>query len=320
MKFDPDDISSRLDPELAPQFRALPRPERPLNLEDVRLLQLQYGELLKLEIAPDESVAIEDRLIPGPAGAPDVPVRIYRPLHTPADTALLWIHGGGFIMGHHATEDIMALPWVRATGCTVVSVGYRLAPEHPFPAGADDCYAALCWIAGGENPLSFKPRKLAVGGMSAGGCLAASTALRARDLGGPKLDFQLLLVPVLDNHNELPSTYEITDPRAWNRHSALVSWEMYLGPDFLGEASPYAAPARAQDLSGLPPCFVEAAEVDVLRDEAIEYARRLMQAGVTTELHVYPGAYHASTFGRPDAAVSRQASADITNALKKALA
>jgi len=151
------------------------------------------------------------------------------------------------------------------------------------------------------------------------GLLAAATALRARDEQGPALCFQLLLVPCMDSRSDTPSMHEIEDNRTWRRSANLAAWQMYAGPGFLGELPPYAAPGRARDLSGLPPAYVEVAEIDPLRDEAIDYASRLMRAGVRTELHVYPGAYHASTYYQPQAGVSRRAAQDTVQALKRAL-
>ncbi len=314
------DITPRLDPELAPLYSAAPVPSGPLSVQVSRELLARLGELLKQVIPAGAPVDIQDSQIPAGARTPPIPVRIYRPANQPSDTVLVWYHGGGFLAGHHEMEDIVAIPWVRAVGCTIVSVGYRLAPEHPFPAAVDDCYAALCWAAEPARHLGFQPRKLAIGGLSAGGCLAAATALMARDKGGPMPCFQMLLIPAFDNRNEMPSTHEFNDPKVWNRAKSLWAWEMYAGPGFLGKVSPYAAPARAGDLSSLPPCYMEVAELDLLRDEAIEYARRLMQAGVRTELHVYPGTYHGSTLSQPNAAVSRRAFADAIAALKRALA
>jgi len=275
--------------------------------------------LLKQVIPAGEPVTIQDVEIPADFPVRSIPVRIYRPSTEASEAVFVWLHGGGFLAGHHEMEDIVAIPWVRAVGCTIVSVGYRLAPEHPFPAAVEDCYAALCWAADPKAPLGIKARKLAIGGLSAGGCLAAATALMARDKGGPVPCFQMLLIPAFDNRNEMPSTHEFMDRKIWNRTKSLWAWEMYAGPDFLGDISPYAAPARAADLSALPPCYMEVAELDLLRDEAIEYARRLMQAGVRTELHVYPGTCHGSTLAQPNAAVSKRAFADATAALARAL-
>ena len=314
------DLTPRLDPEFAAIFGALPKPAGPANVATSRAMLRQMVGMLLQQLPAGEPVPHEDREIPGAPGAPAVPVRIFRPAQGTSDSVFVWIHGGGFVAGHHEDDALVAIPWVRATGCTVVSVGYRLAPEAKAPGPTEDCYAALCWAADKAAHLGFVPRKLAIGGMSAGGCLAAATVLMARDRGGPQACLQMLLIPVIDNRHQTPSMHEIADPRTWNQTSSRAAWEMYAGPEYLGELSPYIAPARAKNLAGLPPCYMEVAEIDPLRDEAIEYATRLMQAGVHTELHVYPGACHASTLMFPNAAVSRRAFADCTAALKAALA
>jgi acetyl esterase/lipase len=274
---------------------------------------------LSVNIQPGEDVLVQDLQVPASAAAPAVPLRVYTPRQRKSDRVLLWIHGGGFFAGHHEDEGFVAIPWVRQIGCTVVSVGYRRPPEAQHPAAIDDCYAALQWLAASPCPLGFEPGKIAVGGISAGGCLAAATALKARDSGGPKLCFQLLLVPALDNRSSTPSMLELQDSRCWNRSSNLAAWAMYVGAGSGGDVSPYAAPARAKDLAGLPPVYMEVAEMDPLRDEAIEYASRLMRAGVPTELHVFPGAYHGSTYFQAAAGISRRAAAESLAALQRAL-
>ena len=313
----PGDISSRLDAELTPGFSAQPAPQGPPSVTASRQRLRQAIQALSAAVTPGEDVVVTDMKMPG---SPAVPVRVFAPRQRRSGAVLMWIHGGGFIAGEHEDDGLFAIPLVRELGCTVASVGYRKPPESPYPAATDDCYAALRWLAGPTLPLGFVPDKLAVGGISAGGCLAAATALRARDEKGPALCFQLLLIPVIDNRHATPSMDEVRDPRCWNRNSSLAAWEMYLGKDFLGEVPPYASPARAKDLSGLPPAYVDVAEVDVLRDEAIDYAARLMQAGVRTELHVYPGAYHGSAYFQPYAGISQRSRADTAAALKRAFA
>jgi acetyl esterase/lipase len=200
-----------------------------------------------------------------------------------------------------------------------VSVEYRLAPEHPFPAGIEDCYAALCWTAQHAAELAADPARLAIAGQSAGGGLAAGTALLARDRGFPALCFQLLEIPELDDRLDTPSMLAFDDTPLWNRPNAVQSWRHYLGPTHTGEPSPYAAPARAKDLAGLPPAYVSTMEFDPLRDEGILYALRLMQAGVSVELHSYPGTFHGSGL-LPSAEVSKRGAREVLDALRRALA
>jgi acetyl esterase len=263
-------------------------------------------------------VSFEDRTIPGPADAPDVPIRIYRPGSPEAVApAVLYLHGGGFVLGSIETEHAGAASLARALGSTVVSVEYRLAPEAPFPAGLEDCYAALVWLAADAGSLGVDPDRIAVFGQSAGGGLAAGVALAARDRGGPNLCFQFLGIPELDDRLETPSMRAFVDTPLWNRPNAVLSWRYYLG-DEPGEVSPYAAPARATDLSGLPPAYVSTMEFDPLRDEGIEYAVRLLRAGVPVELHSFSGTFHGSALFA-QAQVSKRVYAESLQVLAKAL-
>lgn len=315
-----EDLTPHLDPDLVPMFSATPRPTGPLDVDAKRTQMRQIMKMIGGDIESSPDIVISDLEVPAVHPSRKVLVRVFAPKDRKSSVVLAWIHGGGFFSGHHEDEGLIVIPWIREIGCTVVSIGYRQPPEAPFPAAPDDCFAALDWMASDAAPLGFKPSKLAIGGISAGGCLAAATALRWRDEGRPALCFQLLLIPAFDNKQESASMQQLVDPRIWNRQSGLAAWEMYIGPDFEGDISPYAAPARAKDLSGLPPTFMEVAGMDTLRDEAIAYAQRLMIAGVSTELRVYPGAYHASTFFQPKAGVSQRAQRDILEALKRALA
>ena len=262
--------------------------------------------------APDTTgMEIEDRTV---AADPDVAVRIYRPHQ--AQGAIVWLHGGGFVMGDLDTEH-SAATWVAdGSGTVVISVGYRRAPEHRFPAALDDAYAVLTWTAGHAADLGIDPERIAVGGHSAGAGLAAAVALRARDQHGPPIRFQLLNQPELDDRQETWSARHFTDTHWMNRDKIAATWRHYLGS---GPASPYAAPARAADLSGLPPAYIATAEVDPLRDEGIDYALRLLQAGVSVELHQWPGTFHGS-HAILSAEVSQRQIAELTAALRRALA
>jgi acetyl esterase len=201
----------------------------------------------------------------------------------------------------------------------IVSVDYRLAPEHPFPAPVEDCYAALQWVAKNAGELGIDPERIGIGGESAGGGLTAGTVLMARDRGGPDLCFQLLGIPELDDRLDTESMRDYVDTPLWNRPNAIYSWTAYLGTEPGGDdVSPYAAPARATDLSGLPPAFVTTCQYDPLRDEGIEYARRLAHAGVPTELRQYPATFHGSSLVE-GAAISRRMFADEVEALRRGL-
>ncbi|HJX70217.1 MAG TPA: alpha/beta hydrolase [Dehalococcoidia bacterium] len=195
---------------------------------------------------------------------------------------------------------------------------YRLAPEHPFPAAIDDCYVALRWMFASAQKLGVDPARIAIGGESAGAGLAAAVCAHGsrpqKEQAGISIDTQS---GCLDDRHVTPSSHAITDRRVWNRASSMFAWKSYLGSKRSGEVSPYAAPARAKDLSGLPPAYIMTGELDVLRDENIEYAMRLMQAGVPTELHVFPSAIHGFE-QLPPAAISIRAVSEYIDALKRA--
>ena len=299
---------TRIDPELEafiPLFS-------PADLADPVTARKNLAELAAAGPAPDTmGMEIEDRTVPAD---PDVPVRIYRPHR--AQGALVWLHGGGFVMGDLDTEHPWAARVAGGSGAVVISVGYRRAPEHRFPAALDDAYAALAWTAGHAAGLGIDPRRIAVGGHAAGAGLAAGVALRARDQQGPPISFQLLSQPELDDRQQTWSARNFTDTPFMTRDKVAASWRHYLGS---APASPYAAPARAGDLSGLPPAYITSAEFDPNRDEAIGYAQRLLQAGVPVELHQWPGTFHGSQ-AILSAEVSQRQIAELGAALRRALA
>ena len=289
-------------------------------IADIKERRNTVDSLLRMMIAelpPIENVVMEDRNIPGPDGSPEVGVRIYKPADVSGSLpGMFFIHGGGMIMGSIEGENLKAAMLCETIQAVVVSVEYRLAPENPHPAPVQDCYEALVWMSKNATELGFDPDRLAIVGGSAGGGLAIATALMARDQEFPKLCFQMANYPMIDDRNETPSSKEITDVGIWDREGNLEAWDWYLGGK---PADEYAAPARAKNLSDLPPTFIDVGEIDLFRDEDIEFATRLLQTGVTTELHVYPGAYHASELFAPDAELSKQIWAKRIEALKRAL-
>ena len=223
------------------------------------------------------------------------------------------------MMGDIEMMDVVCQMYCSELDAVIVSVGYRLAPEHPYPAGLHDCYAALVWLHDQAADLGVDPSRIGVGGGSAGGGLSAAVALLARDLGGPALCFQFLQIPELDDRLETPSMQQFTDTPLWNRPNAVWSWKHYLGDLHGTDDIPYtAAPSRCTDLSGLPPAYVTTAEFDPLRDEGILYALGLLQAGVPVELHSYPGTFHGSGL-IPTAAVSQRDGAESLEALRRGL-
>ncbi len=205
----------------------------------------------------------------------------------------MFFHGGAFVLGDRYTEELRCLRYAAEADCVIVSVDYRLAPEHRFPAGVDDCYAGLEWTVSHAAELGIDRSRVGVGGSSAGGALAAAVALMARDRGGPSLVVQILNYPVIDDRMQSVSMRSFDATPMWTSGATADMWQHYLGdPEGRGDVSAYAAPGRASDLSGLPPAYVLTAELDPLRDEGIEYATRLMAAGVPTELHTVAGACH----------------------------
>lgn len=268
-----------------------------------------------------EGVTTEDRTVPGPAGAPEIMVRLYRPASLPDSApALYWIHGGGMVLGSVAMNDPYCAEIAAELNVLVASVEYRLAPEHPFPAPIEDCYAGLRWFASAADELGVDRSRIAIGGGSAGGGLAAALALVARDRAEVEVCFQMLVYPMLDDRNTTRSSHAILDPRVWNRAANLAGWNAYLSGNAGGEdVSPYAAPARATDLAGLPPAYINVGTLDLFVDESVAYTAALLEADVPVELHIYPGAFHGSNALVPDSEISRRWQRDELSALDRAL-
>ena len=237
-----------------------------------------------------EMAEVRELTLPGPAGP--VPAVLYRPAEEVAPGLLVWVHGGGWVVGSPASSDDEVRAVAQASGCAVLSVDYRLAPEHPFPSGLEDAYAALVWAAEHAEQLGARPGRLAVGGGSAGGNLAAALTLLARDRGGPRLGFQLLFYPATARHLDDAASRERYAEGYWLTTEALEwFWEHYLA-DPADASSPYASPLLADSLAGLPPARIELGECDVLADECVRYAQRLEQAGVPVELRIHAGMLH----------------------------
>ena len=312
-----------IDPQLLESLRNTPNilNDNPSLLEIQSRLNQSFEEDSSNPFAAHVSMA--DWIVPATETTEAVSIRCYTPKITPQHKplpVLLWIHGGGFIAGNVPSDDPICQRFAVQCNCAVISVEYRLAPQNPFPAGFNDCYAALQWLAGdGALKLNINIDNLAVGGGSAGGCLAAGIVLKACETGGPKIKHQLLMVPVLDDRHQTPSSKDIIDYRVtWNRELSLLAWNGYL-KNISEEESRYFAPARVKVIPNLPSTFISVEEQDLLRDEGIIYAQRLMQSGVTTELHVYPGTFHGSFLIESDADVSRQHLADAVNSLRRSL-
>jgi acetyl esterase/lipase len=301
------------DAELRPVLDAMAQGEGPeftlANIPLIRQAPPPFPVPTDDDLRRGGAFEISTAAAPGPAGAPDVPLLICRPAGVTAPVACLYnIHGGGMIIGDYRTGLPSMLNHAVELELAVVSVDYRLAPETPHPGPVEDCYAGLCWTAAHAAELGIDPARLIVGGGSAGGGLAAAVALLARDRGGPALAGQLLICPMLDDRNDTPSSRQMAGLGVWDRAANEVGWTALLGDARGGpDVSPYAAPARAGDLSGLPPAFIDVGSAETFRDEDVAYATRIWQAGGLAELHVWPGGFHGFATMVPEAAVSRAA-------------
>ncbi|MCW5252566.1 alpha/beta hydrolase [Streptomyces sp. SHP 1-2] len=273
------------------------------------------------EVIGDRPVEYAHRTVPGPAGAPDVELTVLSPRGGARDAPGLYgIHGGGMILGNRLFGVAGLVEDVLAYGAVAVTVEYRLAPEHPAPAAAEDCYAGLVWFAEHAAALGVDPARIVVGGASAGGGLSAAVALMARDRGGPALAGQILDCPMLDDRNDTVSSRQYDGIGIWDRNNNDTAWTALLGSRRgTAEVSPYAAPARAGDLSGLPPAYVSVGAAEVFRDEAVDYATRIWEAGGAAELHVWAGGYHGFTGFSPDTEVSRSAVAARESWMRRVL-
>jgi acetyl esterase len=232
---------------------------------------------------------VEDRHIPGPGGP--IPIRIYTPQGNNRLPILVYFHGGGWVLGDLETHDAPCRALANAASCLVIAVDYRLAPEHKYPAAVEDCYAATKWVVLNAAALGGDPMRIAVGGDSAGGNLAAAVALMARDRGTPSLTYQLLIYPVTDYAFDTASYRDNAEGYLLTKDMMQWFWRHYLNSEADGQ-TPYASPLRARDVHGLPPALIITAEFDPLRDEGEAYAARLREAGVPVVLSRYSGMIH----------------------------
>lgn len=284
-------MTGKLDPVVKEMLEELERARTPgfadLSVEGARELN---SRLMASEESERDAVArVRDLEISGPKTP--IPLRVYEPDTTGPRPVFVYFHGGGWVCGTADGHDQLCRSIANAGGCTVVSVDYRLAPEHPFPAALRDCYAATEWVKAHPDILGADADRLVVGGGSSGGNLAAAVALRARDANGPKIGHQFLLYPALDHDITTPSYEENGEGFLLTRREMQWFWEHYLETPFDGK-NPYAAPLQARDLSGLPPATVVTAGFDPLRDEGATYADRLSEAGVSVEHRLYEGMVH----------------------------
>lgn len=284
-----------LDPDLAPMLELIPGGG--LNRERLVAMRQMMTQMGKANVPPPPAgVTVSERLVPGPAGSPDVRVLVSSPAARGAGRpAVLHIHGGGYVMGSPDSSAANNAALVLAAGAVVVSVDYRLAPETPHPGPVEDCYAALKWLHASAGDLGVDTARIAVSGESAGGGLAANLCLMARDRGEVPVAYQHLIFPMLDDRTASSGEiHEFAGQFIWTREANVYGWESLLGhAPGQATAAPYAVAARAESLAGLPPTFISCGALDLFIEEDIDYARRLIAAGVPTELHIYPGAPHA---------------------------
>ncbi|MFC9909792.1 alpha/beta hydrolase [Streptomyces sp. NPDC127197] len=279
--------------------------------------------LAEVDLTSGGAFEAEDRLVPGPEGAPEVSLLVCRPI-TPATSGPLpviyHIHGGGMVLGDNRMGVDVPLAWAEDLDAVLVSVEYRLAPEHPYPAAVDDVLAGLLWTAEHAEELGGDPERIVIAGASAGGGLTAALALLLRDRKGPQPIAQVLMCPMLDDRNDTPSAHQMAGLGVWDRTANETGWTALLG-DLRGgpDVPPYAAPARAEDLSGLPPAFLDVGSAETFRDEVVTYASRIWQAGGVAELHVWPGGFHGFDGFAPQAALSQAARAAQLQWLRRIL-
>jgi acetyl esterase/lipase len=312
-------VLHRVDPELRRVVEQMPR----IDLADIPAARAALQAVFAaVDVAPpNPAVARSDRHVPGIDEA-DVHLRIFRPAGIEAVLpCVYWIQGGGYVLTAPDLDDQWCEDIAHRLHCTVISVGWRRAPEHPFPAASDDCFGGLSWAMTHADELRLDAQHVVVAGASSGGGAAAGLALRVRDQADFTIAGQVLLYPMLDDRNVTPSSRAVTDPELWSRSNNELAWRAYLGAAYgSDDVSPYGAPARMQDLRGVAPATMLTAELDLFVDENIEYAQRLMHADVPTELHVYPAANHGFDRLAPSAAVSRRLYADRDAAIRRAFA
>jgi acetyl esterase/lipase len=300
------------DPELAAALAMIqehvPKFESLEAIPAARAAETAGMEAVTVEsLSRDGTFEVTERSVPGPQDAPDVKLLILRPSNASGATPVFYhTHGGGMIIGDYKVIADEYLDWATRFGVTIISVEYRLAPETQHPGLVEDCYAGLVWTAENAAELNIDPARIVIVGASAGGGLAAATALLARDRGGPALAAQLLKCPMLDDRNDTPSAIQGEGRGIWDRRANQTGWTALLG-DARGttDVSPYAAPARATDLSNLPPTFIDVGSAETFRDEAVAYASGIWRAGGIAELHVFAGGFHGYDSLAPHAAVSK---------------
>jgi acetyl esterase/lipase len=320
-------MRDRIDPEVRArldQLLAIVGPGGLSGITEISQRRAQQARLKTMHTARPlpERLEVRDHLVPGATERqPAIHLRSYVPSAacTPAP-CVFYVHGGGLVLGSVDEDGTRAAELAVATGCIVTSVDYRLAPECPFPAALDDCYQALRWVVENHRELGIDADRVALYGPSAGGALSAASALVARDNAGPRIALLMLVSPMLDDRTAEPSTVTNTGFGAWSREANIQAWAAYLGTTFGTDlVSPYAAPARAEALTDLPPTYLDVGDLDLFRDEVVTFAGRLMRSQVAVELHVYPGGIHGGEHLAPHAELSERIRSYRLSALRRAL-
>jgi len=266
-------------------------------------------------------ILVENIIIPGQDERTKIRLRIYKPKSiTPPAPVLIWLHGGGYVMGKPEMDDLRCAHYARESGICIVSVDYRYAPRHPFPTGLEDSYSALKWVKAHSHQLGVDGKRIAVGGASAGGGLAAALAQLAHDRQEIQPVFQLLVYPMLDDRTALRTDIDDSDNFTWPQENNRFGWESYLGKKYGAEDMPaYAVPARRGDLSGLPPAWIGVGTLDVFYEEDAAYTQRLNECGVECEMYIAPGAFHGFDVFDPQLLVVQEFRRSQISALKKYL-
>lgn len=259
-------------------------------------------------LSREEAFEVTTIMAPSSSGGPDVPLLVCTPRGAQSAASVVFLHGGGMVAGDNRNGVDEILDWAEELSLSVVSVDYRLAPETKHPGLVEDCYAGLIWAANNSETLGCPSERIVLAGASAGGGLAASTALLARDRGAPELFGLMLMTPMLDDRNNTPSARQMEGLGVWDLRSNATGWDALLGKAAGGNnVSGYAAAARADNLSGLPPIFLDVGSAETFRDETVTFASRLWDVGGDAELHVWAGGFHAFTGYAAEAMISQQA-------------
>jgi acetyl esterase/lipase len=310
------DVAARVEPQTIPMLERLAH----WDTTSIATIRETYAAVKPALVAPDPRVRRSDEVIAGADGRPDVRVRWYRPAaETGPLPCLVYFHGGAYIMGSLEENDDRLDLIVIELGCAVVSVDWRLAPEHPYPEGLDDGDSVWRAIISDPDAFGVDPEFLVIGGSSAGAGLATALCLRLRDSGLQQPRLQLLVYPMLDDRMQTPSVRAIEDPGhwgLWQLRAERLCWEAYLGPLHGADVPATASPARAEDLSGVAPAFLAIGDIDAYVDSNLAYASRLLNSGVPTELHVYPGVIHGGFQARPATPRTQQMLRDVYQALR----